>query len=423
MDSNTIPASSVPVEIVPRVGSFGNVAPDSVVGEKQPNNDNSDLPLDEDVPMIGQIGAPVAGNSGDSATGTSDSNNTVSCHLQMVFKVYNRRPKLVLFRTKHSNSKNIKKGFCILVLVIVIQRFINNKKHVNCLQCENRLQNANATPHHIPPETADTPEANLRTRTISGISNNQANNNSMAKKNKRRRRKPSKANRRKTVAAAVAAASAIGNGSWRCQMTSNRPRRPPSLHSAAAGGRSNPFDSTAASAAGVPLQRSSLVPYNTNVFLMEEHEPPQGIRGVPRSSSSRRQRNASYSMDETTANTTTEDEQQQNKKDAKLGGTADDDGTEEEEEEETNADFLSREFSSVYEDARSERLDNMSKAQLVREYLQMEANYNKLSNHLRQRADMIAGPNGSGGRDRELRHRAVALEQQVRDLNSQIYGQ
>lgn len=238
------------------------------------------------------------------------------------------------------------------------------------------------------------------------------------KTKRRRRRKPSKANRRRTAAAVAAAtvAAGAGNASWRCQMTRNRPRRPPSLHSGA-GNNSVAFD---ADGGGGAPQRSSLVPYNTNVFLMEEHEPPQRMRGV-----SRRQRNASCSMDETTtANTatTTEDEQQQQRVDQA------DDGDAEEEEEETDADFLSREFSSVYEDARSERLDNMSKAQLVREYLQMEANYNKLSNHLRQRAEMMVGAATGGGRseqrgDRELRHRAHALEQQVQELSAQIHGE
>ncbi|XP_062554729.1 uncharacterized protein LOC134219848 isoform X2 [Armigeres subalbatus] len=68
-----------------------------------------------------------------------------------------------------------------------------------------------------------------------------------------------------------------------------------------------------------------LVPYNTNRFLMEDHMPH--------------------------VLTPSEDEEE----------------------------FLTKEFSSVYEDARSERLEGLSKSQLIQEYLQLEANYEQVT--------------------------------------------
>lgn len=105
---------------------------------------------------------------------------------------------------------------------------------------------------------------------------------------------------------------------------------------------------------GASVVLSTLVPYNTNKFLMEEHMPELPANGV-------RTRDSSFSID---------DSEENNYFNALP-----------EDEEE----FLTKEFSSVYEDARSERLDGMSKSQLIREYLQMEANYDKLSQNLGDR--------------------------------------
>lgn len=91
------------------------------------------------------------------------------------------------------------------------------------------------------------------------------------------------------------------------------------------------------------ISTGGMVPYNTNKFLMEEHMPDTG-----RLTPSGRHRDSSFSVDS--------DENIYN-------------------EEE----FLSKEFSSVYEDARSERLESMTKQQLIQEFLQMEANFDKLS--------------------------------------------
>lgn len=107
---------------------------------------------------------------------------------------------------------------------------------------------------------------------------------------------------------------------------------------------------------------STLVPYNTNKFLMEEHMPEYSMgNNSPTSAAAQhvcRNRDSSFSYD-----------------------SADENNYFPEDEEE----FLTKEFKSVYEDARTERLDGMSKAQLIHEYLQLEANYDKLSNNLDRR--------------------------------------
>lgn len=94
---------------------------------------------------------------------------------------------------------------------------------------------------------------------------------------------------------------------------------------------------------GHPLNQA---PCNTNKFLMEEHMPEM-----------RRHRNkdSSFSADteENPFQSMSEDEE-----------------------------FLTKEFSSVYEDARRERLEGMSRTQLIHEYLQLEANYDRLSKNL-----------------------------------------
>lgn len=89
-----------------------------------------------------------------------------------------------------------------------------------------------------------------------------------------------------------------------------------------------------------------LVPYNTNRFLMEDHMPhvltPSG-----------RTRDSSFSIDseENYFYSLPEDEEE----------------------------FLTKEFASVYEDARSERLEGLSKSQLIQEYLQLEANHEQVT--------------------------------------------
>lgn len=132
---------------------------------------------------------------------------------------------------------------------------------------------------------------------------------------------------------------------------------------------------------------STLVPYNTNKFLMEEHMPDTG-----RLTPSGRNRDSSFSVDS--------DENLYN-------------------EEE----FLSKEFSSVYEDARSERLESMSKQQLIQEYLQLEANYDKLSKNLgARRSDYDNAKEVQRVKHFESQDVIRKLEERVKELTSENQG-
>lgn len=133
----------------------------------------------------------------------------------------------------------------------------------------------------------------------------------------------------------------------------------------------------------------SLVPYNTNKFLMEEHMP-EAILG--RVSPSGRTRNSSFSVDsEDYFNALPEDEEE----------------------------FLTKEFSSVYETARAERLDGMSKNQLIKEYLQLEANYDKLSKTLGARVSLDVH---AKAKDFESKNVICRLEERVKQLTEENLG-
>uniref|UniRef100_A0A1Q3FEX7 Putative hexamethylene bis-acetamide-inducible protein n=1 Tax=Culex tarsalis TaxID=7177 RepID=A0A1Q3FEX7_CULTA len=114
-----------------------------------------------------------------------------------------------------------------------------------------------------------------------------------------------------------------------------------------------------------------LVPYNTNRFLMEDHMPqvltPSG-----------RTRDSSFSIDseENYFYSLPEDEEE----------------------------FLTKEFSSVYEDARSERLEGLSKTQLIQEYLQLEANFEQVTRRFAAKAS------SAGARDENESSAAPAIE-------------
>ncbi|KAJ6638804.1 Protein HEXIM1 [Pseudolycoriella hygida] len=136
--------------------------------------------------------------------------------------------------------------------------------------------------------------------------------------------------------------------------------------------------------AGDEPSASNLVPYNTNKFLMEEHMPILG-----RVSPSGRTRNSSFSVDsEDYFNALPEDEEA----------------------------FLTKEFSSVYETVQSERLDGMSKNQLIREYLQLEANYDKLSKTLGARVSLDVD---AKAKDFESRNVISHLEERVKQLTDE----
>lgn len=93
-------------------------------------------------------------------------------------------------------------------------------------------------------------------------------------------------------------------------------------------------------------------PFNNNQFLMEIHKPePENSFHILRTPSART-RDSSFSVDseENYFFSLPEDEEE----------------------------YLTKEFSSVYEDAQSERLSNMSKDDLIQEYLLLEAKYDNL---------------------------------------------
>lgn len=134
---------------------------------------------------------------------------------------------------------------------------------------------------------------------------------------------------------------------------------------------------------------SRLVPYNTNEFLMEEHMP-EAILG--RASPTGRTRNSSFSVDsEDYFNALPEDEEA----------------------------FLTKEFSSVYETARAERLDGMSKNQLIKEYLQLEANYDKLSKTLGARVTLDVD---AKAKDFESKSVIGRLEERIKKLTEENLG-
>lgn len=93
---------------------------------------------------------------------------------------------------------------------------------------------------------------------------------------------------------------------------------------------------------------TSLVPYNTNRFLMEEHlsEVPSDLLAP-----TGRTRDSSFSMDS-----------EENYYHALP---------------EAEEDFLTREFANVYERARVEQLESLSKQQLMEEYIQLEDRLSK----------------------------------------------
>ncbi|XP_053613536.1 uncharacterized protein Hexim [Plodia interpunctella] len=124
-------------------------------------------------------------------------------------------------------------------------------------------------------------------------------------------------------------------------------------------------------------------PYNNNQFLMEIHKPePENSFHILRTPSART-RDSSFSVDseENYFFSLPEDEEE----------------------------YLTKEFSSVYEDAQSERLSNMSKNELIQEYLLLEAKYDTLvkrterskPKNLDNERDMIANDKDTSATDRD----------------------
>lgn len=103
------------------------------------------------------------------------------------------------------------------------------------------------------------------------------------------------------------------------------------------------------------LRTKPVAPFNTTQFLMAEHDQLQDTDIVARP---RRQRDSSFSVDSDDQNnfySSPEDEDE----------------------------FMAREFWNAYEDVHAERLDTMTKAQLVQEYLALEEKVDLLERQLR----------------------------------------
>lgn len=207
------------------------------------------------------------------------------------------------------------------------------------------------------------------------LNNSTSNNGNMTKQKAKRRRRKSKAKTNNV--------KPYKKTNWKFQVA---PRPPLSQNR-----RRHP--SRSGSVGGGCDVLSTLVPYNTNKFLMEEHMPELPPKGI-------RTRDSSFSM---------EDSAEDNNYFNSLP----------EDEEE----FLTKEFSNVYEDARSERLDGMTKNQLIREYLQMEANYDKLSQNLGGRKfDDENAKEQQLARNSERESIISRLEDRVKELNAENLG-
>ncbi|XP_004521205.1 uncharacterized protein LOC101448545 [Ceratitis capitata] len=129
------------------------------------------------------------------------------------------------------------------------------------------------------------------------------------------------------------------------------------------------------------LRSRSLVPYNTNKFLMEEHlaEVPSALL-----TPSGRTRDSSFSVDS---------------EDNYFFSLPED-------EEE----FLTKEFANVYEKARVERLENLTKQQLIEECLQIEDRYSSDQGRQQQRISS------------EFMSKIRILEEKVRELSRENYN-
>lgn len=125
----------------------------------------------------------------------------------------------------------------------------------------------------------------------------------------------------------------------------------------------------------------ALAPFNSNQFLMEDHGELQEIDeklnksdGAGTSTNPPRTRDSSFSVD----------------------SEGDFYSSPEDEEE-----FLSKEFSNAYEDLHAERLQSLSKAQLIEEYLQLESKVDLLTQRLRGKSTTIAGSTNNEPMDEE----------------------
>ncbi|XP_041029379.1 protein HEXIM1-like [Carcharodon carcharias] len=143
----------------------------------------------------------------------------------------------------------------------------------------------------------------------------------------------------------------------------------------------------------------TVAPYNTTQFLMEEHnqEEPDLNTGVCPKRAGR--------SDETSEEEELDEEEQDSGSDG-MGG----DG---------GGEFLQKDFSETYEKYHAESLQNMTKQELIREYLELEKCLSRLEdekNRLRGRLDSLKATRGGDA----AAAAAAAAERQMQEIESEV---
>ncbi|XP_060704650.1 protein HEXIM1-like [Hemiscyllium ocellatum] len=159
----------------------------------------------------------------------------------------------------------------------------------------------------------------------------------------------------------------------------------------------------------------TVAPYNTTQFLMEEHnqeEPdlnPGGGGGAGAGGPPRRAVKSDETSEEDELLLLDEEEQQDSGSDG-MGG----DG---------GGEFLQRDFSETYEKYHAESLQNMTKQELIREYLELEKCLSRLedeNNRLRGRLDGgKAAVRASGRAAQEEERQMREMEHEVEELKAE----
>lgn len=83
---------------------------------------------------------------------------------------------------------------------------------------------------------------------------------------------------------------------------------------------------------------------------------------------------------------------------------------------EDEEEFLTKEFSSVYENAKCERLDGLTKPQLIQEYLQLEANFEMVSKRLTRETNQ----RHADAKEQMLQRNNYEFQNRIRSLEEQI---
>lgn len=140
-----------------------------------------------------------------------------------------------------------------------------------------------------------------------------------------------------------------------------------------------------------------MAPYNTTQFLMEQHDTSGPIIESHARHRSSRDRDGSLSMDSGSEDC-----------DSSLG-----------DDEET---FMEREFTEAYESEHAERLQRMTKDELVREYLDLETKNEKLEKSLRKVNELAVGANNNVARLSMLESEIIRLKHENSNLLAENDG-